>query len=74
MADLYAKLADECDEKDRRIAELEARVLDLECAIRYATYLDRDRMTVHPSHHDYVDLSEKAPILREVHAKHPMKA
>ena len=26
MTDLYAKLADECDEKDRRIAELEAAI------------------------------------------------
>lgn len=60
-------------DKDKRIAELEAHVLNLECAIRYATYLDHDKMSVHPSHYPYVDLAEKVPLLREVHLKHSTK-
>ena len=52
----------------RRVAPLAAdRIAELEAAILAITYMDSDRKTVHPSFSDYVDLGEKAPILRELH-------
>lgn len=56
-----------------RVAELEARILDLEGAIRYCTYLDYDGMAVYVGMNPDVDLADKVPLLRDVHTKHPMK-
>ncbi len=46
---------------------LDKRIADLEAAIRAITYLDDG--AVRNSWHDYIDLGEKAPILRDIHNK-----
>ena len=46
-------------------SDLHERVKKLEAAIKVITYSDEG--VIRNSWHDYVDLAEKAPILREVH-------